>query len=408
MNAASSQRLRVALISTDYPPLRTSAAVQMRNLAQEVLRQGHEPVVIVPTIAMGSRWTVEEMDGVKVLRLPAPQTRDRGYLRRTIGEFLLPFIALRHIAVSPMRDWRWDVLAWYSPSIFFGPLVWRLKQRSGAHAYLILRDIFPEWAVDLGLLRKGLAYRLLRAVANFQYWVADTIGVQTPSNMGYLAGWHCPPRRSVEVLQNWQTPAPDVGSVILVRNTPLAGRKVFAYVGNMGVAQGMDIFIDLAQSLEHRQDIGFLFVGRGSEMARLSAEVVARKLTNTMFHAEVDSGDMPGLLAQCRVGLLALDPRHLTHNIPGKFLTYMLAGLPVLARVNAGTDLEHLIAQESVGCCYTGYSVERLREMAESLIDDDDEHARMSARGRELGRRMFSPTTAANQILAARRTPQPS
>ncbi len=99
----------------------------------------------------------------------------------------------------------------------------------------ILRDIFPEWAVDLGLLRKGLAYRLLKAVANIQYRVADTIGVQTPSNMGDLARWHCPPRRNVEVLQNWQTPASDLGAVIHVSNTRLAGRKVFAYVGNMGV-----------------------------------------------------------------------------------------------------------------------------------------------------------------------------
>ncbi len=170
----------------------------------------------------------------------------------------------------------------------------------------------------------------------------------------------------------------------------------------------MGIFIDLAQSLEHRQDIGFLFVGRGSEMARLIAEVADRKLTNTLFHDEVDSRDMPGLLAQCRVGLLALDPRHKTHNIPGKFLTYMLAGLPVLARVNPGTDLEHLIAQESVGSCYTGHSVEHLREMAERLIDADDEHARMSDRGQELGRRLFSPTTAVNQILAARCTSPPS
>jgi glycosyltransferase involved in cell wall biosynthesis len=399
------QRLRVALISTDFPPQRTSAAVQMRDLAQEVRRRNHEPVVIVPTAGLREPWRVEDLDGVTVLRLAAPATRDLSYLRRTLGEFVLPFAAMRHLTASPMRDTRWDMVVWYSPTIFFGPLVWWLKRRTQAHLYLILRDIFPEWAVDLGLLRKGIAYRLLKAVANLQYRVADTIGVQTHSNLAYLQRWHHPPRRTIEVLQNWQAPTPNIGSSILVNQTPLAGRTIFGYIGNMGVAQAMDIFIDLAQSLRHRVDIGFLFVGRGSESARLASEARRRGLTNMLFYPEVDAGEMPGLLAQCRIGLIALDPRHRTHNIPGKFLTYMLAGLPVLARINAGTDLERLIQDERVGTCYSGDSIEELKLRAEALIDAGDELARMAERGRGLARRLFTPEAAVERILAAHRPP---
>lgn len=373
----------------------------MRDLAQELLRQGHNPVMIVPATDQASAWTTEVLEGVEVLRLAGPRTRDMSYLRRTISEFLLPFIMWQNLRKSPHRHTQWDLVAWYSPTIFFGPLVWALKRPSQCRSYLILRDIFPEWALDLGLLRKGLAYRFLKSVANFQYAVADTIGVQTPSNLVYLYQWAQGPGRQLEVLQNWQMPAPDVGSSIQVANTALAGRKIFVYIGNMGVAQGMGIFLDLAESLRHREDLGFLFVGRGSEVPRLVAAVGERSLTNTVFCNEVDSREMPGLLAQCHVGLLALDPRHKTHNIPGKFLTYLLAGLPILARVNAGTDLERLIEQEDVGRVYTGDRVDVLRGYAEELADSVAAHQKMSAHGQALGARMFSPEAAVRQIVAA-------
>jgi glycosyltransferase involved in cell wall biosynthesis len=363
----------------------------MRDLAQELLRQGHEPVVIVPSVDLHSAWKSEMQDKVEVLRLAGMRTRDTGYLRRTISELLLPFLMLRALRKSPHRDTKWDLVAWYSPTIFFGPLIWALKRASNCHTYLILRDIFPEWAHDLGLMGKGPVFKFFKSVANFQYAMADTIGVQTPSNLTYLAQWSKTPSRRLEVLHNWQSPLPNVGSSI----------SIFVYVGNMGVAQGMDIFIDLAESLKCRQDLGFLFVGRGSEVARLAADVLARSLTNTLFCKEVDSLEMPGLLAQCHVGLLALDPRHKTHNIPGKFLTYLLAGLPVLARVNPGTDLAQLIEREDVGRVYTGNNLDPLREFAEELADSDLTHGRMTVHALALGATMFSPEIAARQIIAA-------
>jgi glycosyltransferase involved in cell wall biosynthesis len=401
LSKVPAQRLSVALISTDYPPVRTSAAVQMRDLAEEFARQGHYPVVIVPAPSGGKSWALDEIDGVAVLRVPAPITRDQSYLRRAIGEFALPFLCLRHLLASPIAQKRWDIVTWYSPPIFFGPLIWWLKLKRGAYAYLILRDIFPEWAVDLGLMRKRLAFWLLKLVASIQYHAADTIGVQTHSNLQFVGAWHRPSRRHVEVLHNWQRQAADVGSSISIGKTHLAGRRVFAYVGNMGVAQGMDIFIDLADYLKQREDIGFVFVGRGSELPRLIAEAKRRNLENVLFRSEVDSSEMPGLLAQCHVGLLALDPRHKTHNIPGKFLTYMNCGLPVLARTNADTDLEQIIENESVGCCYTGDSVQEFSALALELIDSTANRQKMAAHCRTLGSRMFAPATAVDTIVAA-------
>jgi glycosyltransferase involved in cell wall biosynthesis len=391
--------VRIALISPHYPPLRTSAAVQMRDLAIELVQQGHEATVLVPSEEPGPPWQLEHHDGVRVLWLKAPPTRDLGYVRRTLNETRLSLAMWRNLRRSPLGTASFDGVAWYSPPIFFGPLVWALKRAAGCPAYLILRDIFPEWAADLKLLGKGPAYWYFKAAAELQYAAADTIGVQTPSNQAFMARWQR--RGRVEVLQNWLRPMPNVGSSIELERTPLAGRKVFAYVGNMGVAQRADVFIAVAERLAHRKDLGFLFVGRGSDVPRLTAQAAARAPTNTLFHAEVDTSEMPGLLAQCHVGLLSLDPRHSTHNIPGKFLTYLQAGLPVLARVNAGTDLAHLIEREDVGRVCVGESIEPLLAAAQELADDRASYDKIAANARELSTTLFSAAKAVERIVAA-------
>jgi glycosyltransferase involved in cell wall biosynthesis len=357
--------------------------------------------MIVPSSTSDVPWTVERLDGVEVLRVAAPETRTPSFVRRAIAEMWLPFAMWRNIRKSPFRSAKWDLLAWYSPPIFFGPLIWALRRGSGARTYLILRDIFPEWAVDLGLVRKGPVYLVFKAIAALQYAAADVIGVQTSSNLAYLSRWARSPRRRIEVLHNWLAVTPDLGCSIAVANTALAGRRIFVYIGNMGVAQGLDIFMELIQSLRHRSDIGFLFVGRGSEFARLEAEKASRELNNLLFFGEIDSSEIPGLLAQCQVGLVALHPDHKTHNIPGKFVSYVQYGLPVLARVNGGTDLERLIEDEDVGRVYAGNSVSELKRLAEELVDDDALRHSMSGRGKQLGVRMFSPATAAGQIVAS-------
>lgn len=387
----------IALLTTDYPPLRSSAAVLMRDLARELASQGHEPVVIAPSAMLRERWQLESSGGVRVLRLAAPDMRAGGNLRRALVESALPFLLYQGLRESPMRDAAWDAVVWYSPSIFFGPLVWLMRRRRAFATYLILRDIFPEWTVDLRLMRKGPAYAYFKLVAALQYSIAETIGIQSPSNASYLRRW----RTKVEVLQNWLAPAPDIGCSLRVEQTPLAGRTVFVYIGNVGVAQALDVFIDVAAMLRDRSDIGFLFVGRGTEFARLAERAQQLSLDNVLFHGEIEPEEVSGLLAQCHVGLLSLDSRHRTHNVPGKFLSYMQAGLPVVARVNPGIDLAELIERERVGAVYTGDSASELHRIVLRLADAPDERQGMGERARALSQRLFAPERAARQIVAA-------
>lgn len=393
--------MRIAIIADAYPPMRTSGAIQLRDLSFEFVRQGHEVTVMIPSSELDGDWHVERWKGVQILRLKAPKTKDIGYVRRTIGEFLMPFSMLRNLRKSPLADQRWDGVVWYSPTIFLGPMAKTLKQSSACRSYLILRDIFPEWAVDMGLMGRGLPYRFFKAIENFQYSVADVIGVQSPANVAYLDGWAQKPGRQVELLQNWLAEAPNTGCSICVSASPLAGRKIFVYAGNMGVAQGMGVLLDLADRLRIRKDIGFLFVGRGSEAQRLRTDAAVRGLDNVAFFDEIDPSEIPGLYAQCHVGVVALDPRHKTHNIPGKFLSYMQCGLPVLASINPRNDLEDIITSERVGKICTNSSADTLRYLAEGLLDEMDEDVNIQSRCRSLAARLFLPEAKVRQIVQA-------
>ena len=394
--------MHIALIADTFPPLRSSGAVQLRDLSHEFVRQGHKLTVMLPTSGLSTSWLIEDFNGVQVLRLRAPKTKDINYVRRTINEFLMPFAMLHNLRKSPLAKQRWDGVVWYAPSIFFGPLANTLKKISDCKAYLIVRDIFPEWAADMGLMSRGLAYRFFKMIANYQYSVADLIGIQTQGNEVYFRD-----RKDchIEVLQNWLTDAPNMGCSISVASTALAGRTVFVYAGNMGVAQGMSILIDLAERLVNRVDIGFLFLGRGSDAQRLREDAQARGLDNVTFFDEIDPTEIPGLYAQCHIGIVALDPRHKTHNIPGKFLSYMQAGLPVLATINAGNDLEQMILSERVGQVCNDYSVDTLQRIALDLVDEvagnNANNQAVSARCKVLSAKLFSPEVAVKQIISA-------
>lgn len=393
--------VRIVLIADAFPPRRSSAAVQIRDLSREFVRQGHSVCVLLPATSQNDNWVLDFVDGAQVLRLKAPQMKDIGYVRRTLAECWMPFAMLRHFKKSPLAGETWDGVVWYAPSIFHGPFVSALKKVCHSRSYLIVRDIFPEWAVDMGLMSRGLVYRFFDAVARYQYSVADVIGIQSPGNQKYFKKWLEKPNRRLEVLHNWLgEPARD-RCTIRVDQTPLAGRKIFVYAGNMGIAQNIDIFLELAEELMFRTDVGFLFVGRGSEASRLEASVRSRQLDNVVFFDEINPDQIPDLYSQCAAGIVALDSKHKSHNIPGKFLTYMQSGLPVLANINKGNDLAELIRMESVGQVCESSQLDELLNAANKLLDQVKHDSSLSTRCSDLFQKQFLVENTVRQIVSA-------
>lgn len=391
--------MRVALVADVFPPMHSSGAVQLRDLAIEFAHQGYQITAIVAEPQLKNSWALENMNGVEVLRLRTPKTRDRSYIARTLGEFFMSYLMLWGLRQSPLASQKFDVIIWYSPTIFLGPLIKSLKKKSKCSTYLIIRDIFPEWAWEMNLIPSKVIYQYFKRVANYQYAQADVIGIQTSGNEIYFSSWKEKfPATRIEVLHNWLSDAPDVGCSIQISQSKLAGRKIFVYAGNMGVAQNTEVFCKLAVRLKHRGDLGFLFVGRGSEKSKLFN--LYGDLPNILFCDEIPAEEIPGLFTQCQLGLIALDSRHRSHNIPGKFLSYMQSGLPVLACINPGNDLIKLITDYDVGivvedCADGSIDLGALQALALAEAVETKNYCRIIAN------EMFSTKNAVKQIVSS-------
>lgn len=395
--------MKLLLIADAFPPMRTSAAVHMHELTLKLIEQRHEVTVIIPTASSDLPLRFDRVNQFRLVSVLTPKTKDVGYIRRTMAEFLSPYILYSRLKSNPIINESFDGIIWYSPTIFFGPLISRLKRRYGCNAYLVLRDMFPDWAVDLGLMKKRLPYYFFKFVEFNQYKAANFIGIQAPGNFKYFNdGIFKKFKTKVELLWTWVTPNNlTVACSIDLTRTHLSGRKIFVYAGNMGVAQDFDLITKLVDLYKYQVEIGFVFVGRGSEVERLKRVAVQQALNNILFCDEIDSTQIPALYAQCHFGLVALDPRHKSNNIPGKFLSYMASGLPVLARLNSGNDLVNVIGDNQVGVSYVGDDAAELKIKADSLIELLRNDQDISDRCKSLAHNFFSTEKAVNQIISA-------
>jgi glycosyltransferase involved in cell wall biosynthesis len=283
----------------------------------------------------------------------------------------------------------------YSPTIFFGRFVSRLKAMHSCRALLILRDVFPDWAADTGVMKRGPHYWLFKAYARYQYSVADFIGIESPSNRRYFARADT----RVQVLANWIDLSADPPPSEALPSA-LSSKTVLVYAGNIGVAQDIDNLLRLGARLRDRPDCGLLFVGDGTDRSRVQAECARQGLRNVVFLPEMDPHQLRGVLRNCHIGLISLDRRLRSHNIPGKLLSYLEAGLPVLASINRGNDLQQVIESGPAGIVTWNGEDHDLYDAAIRLIDNPDERSRMSKAGRALCRDVFSSDAVAQQILA--------
>lgn len=363
-----SNKLKIALVVPVFPPYISSASQQINDLAIQLNENRYSVTIFVPTPNIKKSF-IEKLDGVSVIRLKTFQSIDTNYFIRFFSEFITPFLMIKQSKLLKLNVSDFGGIVWYSPSIFLFHFVKFLKKNSNCKSYLILRDIFPEWILNLNLISKNLPYYFLKFIEKKQYLLADNIGIQSKKDELYFRNNFPKISPKVELLHNWLSLHKKKKCTIDINKTKLAKRKIFLYAGNIGVAQNLDIFIELAKILNFRADIGFIFVGRGSEKTKLENQVLNSNLSNTLFYNEIHPDEMYDLYKQSFFGIVCLDKRHKTNNVPGKFISYISSGLPVFAIVNPGNDLRNTINKKKVGYATSNYNINHLLRKIIYLID---------------------------------------
>lgn len=395
------KNLRILVLVVYYLPSVLSSAKLIDDLAREFRGLGHEVIVVAPdeTIESGSVITME--GGIQVFRVRMGEIKLASRWLRGWREMMLSSIIWRRgkafFGQNPC-----DLVVYYSPTIFFGSLVARLKRLYACPSYLILRDIFPQWAVDAGILRRNsLVHRFFKQIERRNYDAANFIGVQSPANLDYFAARGLTQRYDLEVLYNWAAATGDRESCREYRNRlGLEGKVVFFYGGNIGVAQDMDNILRLAERLRHEKEAYFLLVGYGSEVPRLRALIAERGLTNTILHPPVSQEAYLDMLDEFDVGLISLDRGLKTQNFPGKMLSYMDRAKPILASINPGNDLGELLDKHNAGLVCINGDDDRFETLARRLLADRELRVRLGRNAHALLDERFSVKSAARQILS--------
>jgi O26-antigen biosynthesis N-acetyl-L-fucosamine transferase len=392
--------MKILLIVDDYLPNSVKVAAQMMHeLALEFSAKGHEITVLTPNTSQKRLLDIQNLDGIEIIYFKSGEIKNIGKIKRAITESLLSFKALQ-ASDAFFSNKKFDGIVYYSPTIFWGILVQKLKRRWNCKSYLILRDIFPQWTVDNGLMKKkSPAYWYFKFFEKLNYRNADTIGVMSPSNLKLFQKKQKNTSK-FEVLYNWSV-VPEISepSDRFRKELNLEGKIVLFYGGNIGHAQKMIYLIELAKQFKNNLQVHFLFVGKGDEVELILEEKEKNNLPNITYLPSVDQKTYFEMLNEFDIGLFSLHPDHKTHNFPGKLLGYMAYSKPILGCVNSGNDLKEIINQATAGIIVDSGDQEALFNAAREMIESEITRKAMGQNGRKLLSTQFSIEQACSQIL---------
>jgi glycosyltransferase involved in cell wall biosynthesis len=393
--------MNIAIFSDEYMPNGTRVHSKMlHELAVELLGRGHELTVITPgSCTQQSLLDIDQLDGVVVWRFKSPPTRGVGLFRRAGAEAMLSpraWFAIR----GQFKKNKIDLCLNYSPTIFFGPLAYYFKL-NGAFVYLILRDFFPQWIIDQGLIsHKSLPAKFFRFFERWNYNIADHIGVQAPSNERLLTERYPELSAKSSVLYNWAAYKENTGSSVFEQiglTSDLKDKVIFFYGGNLGRAQDIPALLKLAQKMLPYSDAHFLFIGDGDQVSLVSD--AAGVLGNITFRSSISQSLFDSLLEEVHVGLFSLAAEHTANNFPGKLLGYMVKKLPVLGTVNHGNDLKEVYERFGAGIVLTAGQDDLLFDGAVKLLGDVKLRKDIGEAAGKMHTQLFSVEAAANNIL---------
>lgn len=273
-----------------------------------------------------------------------------------------------------MKNVEIDVIFMPTPPITLTSFVLYVKKRTNALFYLILRDIYPQGAADLGLVKSRIMYSYLRKLEIKTYKNANLIGCMSKGNIDYLRENNdYLDYRKLKLLPNWQREYDCSSNLITIKEKyNLKNKFIVLFGGTIGYAQKVDNIILLADHYQRNSDIVFLVIGNGVMKKYLVDKVKERSIKNILFFDNLPRTEYLGFVKSADIGLITIDERFTVPTIPSKTTSYLNLKLPILAIIDPHTDYRKIIEDSEAGLWSIGGDKETLFFNFERLYNDKD------------------------------------
>lgn len=358
------------------------------DLLREFVKHGHRVYIVSPCERREGkpRQKLIREHSSEILKVRTGNIQKTNIIEKGISTLLIEPQFL-HAVKKHYKDVKFHLALYPTPPITFVNVVKYLKKRDGAKTYLLLKDIFPQNAADIGMMnKKGMLYKYFRNKERKLYCVSDYIGCMSEANAQYVLE-HNPEvternnraieesgKGIVEVCPNSIEPI-DM-SITLKEREELRNRYhipqdkiVFIYGGNLGKPQGIPFMLKCLHSVRNIARGFFVIVGSGTEYGRIEQYMEKYRPENILLYRSLPKEDYDKLVAACDVGMIFLDHRFTIPNFPSRLLGYMQAKLPVLACTDPNTDIGKIIVDNGFGWWCESDSADSFKEKISEIIN---------------------------------------
>jgi len=350
------------------------------DLLREFIKNGHKVVVLAPASEHDTQDVIREKNSI-IIKVQTGKIQKTNIIKKGINTVLLE---PRYIDVIRRRLGKihFDMVLYPTPPITYAGAVKYIKKRDGARSYLLLKDIFPQNAVDIGMMSKTsfpkkYLYRYFRKKEKELYALSDHIGCMSQANVDYLLKNN--PEVDVEKVEVCPNSVDPIDmSVNYEKRCQLrekydipSNKVVFVYGGNLGKPQGIPFLIECLKKLKNSPDAYFLIVGDGTEFGKIQQFIDTETPKNVKLMSRLPKDDYDAMVGSCDVGLIFLDHRFTIPNFPSRLLSYMQAKLPVIACTDTNTDIGKSILDGSFGWWCESNDVEAFSKIVDEAVSSD-------------------------------------
>ena len=327
------------------------------DLMREFIKRGNDVYIASPTERRFNKPThLINSDHCQILKIRTLNIQKTNIVEKGLGTLLLEYQFDREIN----KYWgnvKFDLVLYATPPITLNRVIEKIKKRCGCRSYLMLKDIFPQNAIDLGMIGKNsILHKIFRKKEIRLYEISDRIGCMSPANCEYVINHNpqidpakvglCPNAiEPVEILPLTDSERNELLSLLNIPND----KTLFIYGGNLGKPQGIDFLLKVIEANEKLSNSFIIIVGSGTEYPKIERWFNEKNPRNAKLLSALPKQEYDTLVRACQIGLIFLDYRFTIPNFPSRLLSYLENSMPVLSATDETTDIGQIAEHEGFG-----------------------------------------------------------